>query len=432
MHRTCSPSPSELFTTGRRWLIVCALIAPAFAVAQPHLPGGDLEELLALARERTPELAAMRFEAEAVAERVTPAGAFPDPMFRVELQDLDNDGRGPPTFLPSKVGSTKYTFSQSLPWFGKRDLKRRGAEADVEVARLRIEEAWLEVAMKLKTSYAQYWQVARTERLVREVLDLMARLEQIAQARYAGGLAVQADAIRAQSERAAMEGELITLEGERRRAVAALNMLLVRPATAPLAEPERLRNVPTPAALDLAVLGDRIASRHPSLAAEAARIASADSARDLAYRNRFPDVTIGVSPIQIGSRIAEWELMVEVAIPLQQGVRRSQEREAERMRDVAIARRNAAFVRLQGELGGTIAALEAARQTEMLITSRLLPLARLNFESALAAYENGKVDFATLLEAQRAIRKARQDIVKAQAEQQMRLGEVERIVGETL
>jgi outer membrane protein TolC len=105
--------------------------------------------------------------------------------------------------------------------------------------------------------------------------------------------------------------------------------------------------------------------------------------------------------------------MFEVAIPLQQSVRRSQEREAERMRDAAVARRNAAFVRLQGELGATIAALEAARQTEMLIMSRLLPLARLNFESALAAYENGKVDFATLLEAQRAIYKARQDMVKA-------------------
>jgi outer membrane protein, heavy metal efflux system len=124
--------------------------------------------------------------------------------------------------------------------------------------------------------------------------------------------------------------------------------------------------------------------------------------------------------------------MLEVAIPLQQNVKRSQEREAERMRDAALARKATAFVRLQGELGSAVAALETARQTEALITGRLLPLAQINFESALAGYENGKIDFASLLEAQRQIRKARQDIVKAQAEQQMRLAELERIVGEEL
>jgi len=42
------------------------------------------------------------------------------------------------------------------------------------------------------------------------------------------------------------------------------------------------------------------------------------------------------------------------------------------------------------------------------------------------------VDFATLLDAQRQIRKARQDAIKAQAEQQMRLAEIERLVGEDL
>ena len=424
--------PRSVGCLGRNALAVALLAASAAAVpahAQPRAPGASVDELLAIARERTPELAVMRLEAEAVAERAGPAGAFPDPMFRVELQDIE---QGSPTFLPSRVGATKYTISQSLPWFGKRDLKRAGAQADAEAARLKVDEAWLDVAMRVKTAYAQYWQVARTERLVSDVLDLMARLEQIAQARYAGGLAAQADAIRAQTERTAMEGELILLAGERRRAIALLNAILTRPAMAAIAEPQRLRAVPAPAALDVAMLSDRITTRSPTLAVEAARITSAERARDLAYRNRFPDVSIGVSPIQMGSRIAEWELMLEVAIPLQQGVKRSQEREAERMRDAAVARRTAAFARLQGELGGTLAALETARQTESLIAQRLLPLAQINFESALAGYENGKVDFAALLEAQRQIRKARQDIVKAQADQQMRLAELERIVGEDL
>jgi cobalt-zinc-cadmium efflux system outer membrane protein len=47
----------------------------------------------------------------------------------------------------------------------------------------------------------------------------------------------------------------------------------------------------------------------------------------------------------------------------------------------------------------------------------------------LAGYETGKVDFATLLDAQRQIRQARQNQIKAQAEAQMRLAEIERLLG---
>ena len=62
----------------------------------------------------------------------------------------------------------------------------------------------------------------------------------------------------------------------------------------------------------------------------------------------------------------------------------------------------------------------------------MLPQSDLSLRSALAAYENGKVDFATLLDAQRQIRKAQMDRLKAQVEAQMRLAEIERIVGEDL
>jgi outer membrane protein TolC len=61
-----------------------------------------------------------------------------------------------------------------------------------------------------------------------------------------------------------------------------------------------------------------------------------------------------------------------------------------------------------------------------------LPQAELTFQSALAGYETGKVDFSSLLDAQRQIRKAKQDIIKAKAEQQARLADIERLIGEDL
>ena len=143
--------------------------------------------------------------------------------------------------LPGKVGETRYTLMQMLPAWGKRDLRREVAAADVQQATARTAGAWTELAMKIKTGYARYYLAAHNERLTREILDLMGRIEQIAQARYAGGLVAQQDAIRAQIEQTTMRSELITLEAEKRQARARLNALLAREASAPLAEPVALR-----------------------------------------------------------------------------------------------------------------------------------------------------------------------------------------------
>ena len=72
------------------------------------------------------------------------------------------------------------------------------------------------------------------------------------------------------------------------------------------------------------------------------------------------------------------------------------------------------------------------RQFKVLIKTQLLPQSELSLKSALASYETGKADFAMLLDAQRQIRKARQELLKTQVEAQMRLADIERILGEDL
>jgi len=124
--------------------------------------------------------------------------------------------------------------------------------------------------------------------------------------------------------------------------------------------------------------------------------------------------------------------MLEFNIPLQQESRRSQEREAEKMIDVARARSEATANQLRNDLSENLVGIDAARRMEMLAQTSLLPQADLTFRAALAGYETGKVDFATLLDAQRQIRKAKQDVIKAQAEQQARLADIERLIGEDL
>ena len=403
-----------------------------FAAAAAEL-GASVEGLLEHARAQHPELAAMRQEADAAAQRVQPAGALPDPMFRMELEDIGNSATtGKTNLLPSKVGETKYTLLQAVPAWGKRDARRDVAAADLQQATARVDASWNELSARIKTAYAQYYGAQGSERLTLEVVDLMSRLEQIAQARYAGGLVAQQDAIRAQLELTAMRAELIALDKEKRQLRARLNGLLARDGAASLADPQALRPLPDVSALDAQTLMQRARASNPLLLVEQARLRGAQSNRELTLRNRYPDLQVGISPTQMGSRIASWGLMFELNIPLQQSSRSAQEREADLMIGAARSRSEALAQQLLGDLGENLAGIDAARRSEALITAQLLPQSELSLRSALAAYENGKVDFATLLEAQRQIRKARQDRLKLQVEAQMRLAEIERIVGEVL
>ncbi len=418
-----------------RRLAWCALALAALAGAPARAAelGADLDSLLAYAREQSPELAAMRAEADAATQRVQPAGALPDPVLRVELMNINNYGNdAPPSLLPSKVGETKYTFMQSFPLWGKRDLRRDVASADAQRASALTGAAWNELAAKLKASYAQYYLAAASERIALEVIDLLSRLEQLAQARYAGGLVAQQDAIRAQLERTAAQGELISLDTEKRQAQVRLNALLAREVTAPLAEPQALRPLPAVSVLDAATLAERARRANPALAAEEARLRGAQSNRELVRKNRYPDINVGIAPTQMRSKITTWELMLEVNIPLQQDTRRAQESEAQALLSAQRSRTQALASQLLGELGQNLAALDAARRWQTLARTQLMPQSELSLRSAMAAYETGKVDFATLLDAQRQIRKARQDHLKAQVDAQLRLAEIERIVGEDL
>ncbi|RTL41068.1 MAG: TolC family protein [Burkholderiales bacterium] len=414
-------------------LAVASLIALGCKPASAAELGSDLPGLLEYARAQSPELAAMRQETAAASARIQPAGALPDPVLRVELENVNNYGTSnAPSLLPWKVGDTKYTLMQAIPLWGKRELRRQVATADAQQASAREEASWRELAGRIKAAYAQYYLAAGNERITRQVADLLARMEQLAQARYAGGLAAQQDAIRAQLEQTALRAELIATEADRRQARARLNGLLARESGAALAEPQTLRPLPPAEALDLDALVQRAWAGSPAVAAEEARLRAAQGNRELTQRNRYPDLQLGVVPTQMGSRITTWGLMVEMNIPLQRETRRAQEREAEAMVGAQVARTQALRAQLLGELGENLAGLEAARRSETLIGGQMLAQSELSFQSALAAYETGKVDFATLLDAQRQIRRAKADRLKAQVEAQMRLAEIERIVGEEL
>lgn len=132
-------------------ILLLAAALPAQSAEPP--PGASVESLLAAARDGSPDLRMARLEAEAARERILPAGALPDPVLRIELENITRNGSQSATLLPSQVGDTKYTLMQPIPFWGKRDLRREVAAAEAEQASGRAIDTWSEVASRIKNLY---------------------------------------------------------------------------------------------------------------------------------------------------------------------------------------------------------------------------------------------------------------------------------------
>src|SRR5712691_12243585 len=129
--------------------LVGALLLTGPAEAAPKgPPGATATELIALARQLSPELAAAGLMAEAATARITSAGALPDPTLRIDADNLDRRN------VAMNGTTTTFRLMQEFPLWGKLDLKREIASFEATAARHRSRGAEIEVIARVKSVFA--------------------------------------------------------------------------------------------------------------------------------------------------------------------------------------------------------------------------------------------------------------------------------------
>jgi len=369
-----------------------------------------------------PEYRAMRAEADAAREAVGAAAALPDPELRLELMDIhDADLR------PDEVGTTKYTIEQRLPLWGKRQLRRETATSAHTAATARAAQTLAELRAQLRIAFSEYYAASAELAINEATRTLFVRALRSASERQANGLAPQQDLIRAQTEQSALLIEAQTLHGRIDRARIALNALTGQPLDAPLAPPATL-----PASADFDSSSERVMSSEainaPAIEIVDQELQQRRGEHRLADRERYPDLTVGISPVQTGSRFETWELMLGVTLPLHGGAR-ARERTQQALYVAAEERQRATVLAVRTAAASARANYQAARQTEHLITTQLLPEVRLGYRSALAGYGNAQLDFDAVVTAALQIRNAERQRIDAAVEQQLAIAEFERRTG---
>src|ERR1700726_2234252 len=222
------PPPAPCATWVLPVLAIVLLAGPARADAPVSLatPGATLDDVLAIARRLSPELAARALDTEAAQARVEIAGSLADPTLRITSDEIDRTS-GP------RQNKMYFTVEQEFPLWGKRALKR--AQAGAEVTRTQADARMTEAELieKVKVAFAQYYQADQAIRTTEDLHRVVHDIARVSRDRYAQGRGSQPEVYKAEVENTRLATEIVRLEAKRRGAGGGLNPLPARRVSTP-------------------------------------------------------------------------------------------------------------------------------------------------------------------------------------------------------
>jgi outer membrane protein TolC len=403
-------------------------MSPAAAIETT--PGAEIDYLWQIVEQNNAELNAARLEGNAAEQRATASGALPDPSVRIEWQDI-NQASGL-TLNPSQVAAVKYSVLQAIPGWGKRDAQKQSAAASVTWAKAQQQVLRADLRSQLVLTYLLYFHRFNALLLNEELQQFATSAGDLAKLRYERGQGSQQDWLKAQLEIASLRSERFGLQAELNKAQARLNALLNRTHDAALASPQHLPRLPLTSSLDEARLQQRLHNANPQLFHQQALTAAAQAEVAISSKNEIPDFIVALAPVQRGNGVNSWDAMLEFTVPLQRSSHSAHRHEANERLRASEAREQALRQSLMAEMSEHVSALLNSSAQLQLLRQQNLPLVEATFNSALAAYQNNRLDYATLWQARREVARAKLDELNALTNQHIHLAEIERLLGEPL
>lgn len=362
------------------WCFVLASVPPADTLR--------LSAIIAEALEHNPGILAAREQWKAAQARSPQVAALPDPTFGVML-----------------MGSVE--LEQAIPFPGKRRERRRVAEAETWAAEARVQAAEQDVILKVSNAYFDFVVTDATLSTLEEIRTALAKLEGIAQARYATGSGSQRDIAKTQVELSDVLQRLVALRQYRKSVAALLNALLDRPSDSPVGSLEQPAEPVLSRGLEELLAAAK--ELRPDLAEASATVKRDTHRVALAKLDYMPDFSVGIKYSPTGTGSADgpnagrdaWMIPLKVSLPVWRERLEAGVREADR--DLRAGRAGQAQVEnlIEYEVTDAYYRLTSAKQVIDIYRTALLPQARLAYESDQAGYVAGRVDVLNLIDSER-------------------------------
>jgi outer membrane protein TolC len=364
----------------------------------PFLEDPVLERLVVQAIDARPELHQGHARIAAERARVPQTRTLADPVLTLGIQ---NDGFSRLQVGKMETSWTTIMASQSLPWFGKRDLRAEVAESQVRRAEAELGRATLAVRAEVERAYLDLLQVLAAAELFARTDALWSQSEGIARARYETGDGAQSDLLRAQLARNRLRLRLLALDAETTRRTVVLNRLRGQPASLPLAPGRRLTELADPTVPGLARAIEEARAASPELRGAADERQRAARQLALARSDFYPDVTVsaGVMP-RGGAFETMWQAGVSLSLPVW-SLGRTTHAVAENQARIAAAEATTEGLRclLEQRVRERHTLLAALVETTHIYRSGLLIQSEATVASTLAQYRVGKIPMTSVLDA---------------------------------
>ena len=396
------------------------------ALLPPHEDGSIApppDELVALALQRAPSLAALAARVQEAQELVRPAGALPNPMLELMMQDI-----GFPRWTVGEEDMSMIgpQITQGIPFPGKRDARRQAVQAEVTVKAGEFELLRREVARDIRVAYARLYSLDQEQQALSSGRELLELLAATVRERYSAGLAEQEAALKAQLAVSRLDERLDDLAAERKTLVAAVNRTLDQPGGAPLGRVPTLPDAVVPPTPWEAV----VAENSPEVAVRRAEVQAAERRLRVARLERRPDFLAGAGVGFRGGKDPVVTLRLGMDLPLWSAQRqipmiRAAEQDLEASRQAlrvaeAVARAEAA--RLEAEW-------RRAGSQMMRYALAIVPQSSLAFDAARSSYLVGRGDFSTVIDDFNLWLEARTGLARREAERFTTWAELQTVIG---
>ncbi len=412
------------------FVVIVLLMSPLQKCFSEEVNKVSLGALVAEAKKSNPEIQAVYKAYLASGKLFRQAVSLKDPKLTAGYFAENVETRTGP-----QIG--KYGISQKFPFFGKLTLKGKVALRQRDFAYQKYQEVEQEVIKNVKLAFFELYWVRKSAGITKEIKDLMSELEKVAESKYSTGIASQQDVLKAQVEISKLMAKLYTLSEREVTLKENINTLLNRAVETPLGVIEEF-----PLTRFNYQLGELMAlaeKYRPEMKAASINVEKNENIVSLKKKDYFPDFTIGVDFIDIGSGHTNahndgqdaWLGKVSINLPLWQGRIKAGVDEAKNKlassKDIYQNVHNLVAFQIKDSLFK----LKTARDLVDLYKNAFIPQADESLKASQAGYETGKTDFLNLIDSERVFLNFKIAYYRAIADYEKSVADLERAVGMT-
>lgn len=417
-------------------LLFSALFVPASPAQESMVQKAQtvtpLADVLQEAEQNNPQIQAARQEWRAAQQVPTQVSTLPDPQFQLQQVNVGSP-RPFAGYTNSNFAYVGLGVSQDLPYPGKLRLKGEIAKRDADVSQQQVESVRRSVLAGVKAAYFQLAYLSKTLGILESDGELLEQTEKAADARYRSGMGNQQDLLRAQLERTKLLREITMHHLEVAKVQAQLKELLNRPQSTTDIEPADLSETALPYTYDELLAATK--AQNPQIAGAEKMIEKQKLDVDLAHKDFYPDFNLQymwqrTDPAQYR---AYYEFSVGVRVPIY----RSRKQRPELAQAEAELSRSHSELEVQSQQAASELKVqyETAQKTAELLKiykEGLLPQARAGFQAGIAAYQNNRQDFESLLSSFLDVLHLDEEYWQNTAEREMALARLEQLTGMSL